>query len=380
MSTSQGSADDVGTWEGIVEALARRYFAPGLTREDICQEARLGVWEGINGWDPDGGRSLKNFIWLTAERSVITAVKTATRGKHGPLNEAQSMDAVLGATESVTLHDLMGGPSTETEALGRAELTELRERIETELTPAEGRALLGPGLGFAYEECGASGKTVDNARQRAKLKLSRPRPAGFRQPQPIGSTLQPDPEETMDTITDPMNPIAEATEEQIAATEEWREAQIAKIREAADAQIEILQEILKRAQALPMNGSSPTQGPPDGGAKRVSGLGAPGAATRTPPPSTASRPASPSPDRPESISGYAQKREERRKALLRVIDEAGKPGIAPRAIEAKVDMPKGARQKLLNALVDEGRVHREGSRKSLRYYGREPEPEDSPAG
>jgi len=155
--------------------LARQYFAPGLTREDIAQEARIGVYKAIVTYDPSRGSSLHTFARLSAERQVITAVKMAQRGKHGPLNDASSLDAPV-AEDGASLGELLPSPprNLASEMTLREELDHLTAHLSTELTALEDESLASIVAGESYdaiaERIGVSVKSIDNAIRRARSK------------------------------------------------------------------------------------------------------------------------------------------------------------------------------------------------------------------
>lgn len=160
-------------------AIAGEYFAPGLTGDDLLQEARIGLWKACR--DYDGRGAFKAFAALCVRRQVITAVVTATRGKHSALNERMSLDAPASQDSSDTalLGDVLpaGGDLPEARVELAEELRELALKM-ARLTELERGAVLHVANGGAYETCalGGSRKAVDNALQRARVKLAEPAP------------------------------------------------------------------------------------------------------------------------------------------------------------------------------------------------------------
>lgn len=159
-----------------------KYFAPGADRDDLVQEAQHGFFKAVRDYKAGQGSGFRNFASLCVERQVVTAVMTATRRKHEPLNAACSYDAPIspGAEEDLTLADLLADPRAlePAEQLAQGEqLLALTAAID-QLTPLEHKALIGVALeGESYEAlaaaAGVSEKTIDNALQRSRRKLVR---------------------------------------------------------------------------------------------------------------------------------------------------------------------------------------------------------------
>lgn len=156
---------------------ARRMFAPGLDDDDLMQEARVGLMKAVRDYRDDGGAAFASFAALCVDRQLATAVKTARRGKHGPLNDS------VGFTWEGEANDLEWEPAAvgadpadryEVKELGLEMLRFLRH----DLSGLEGKAVwLIEAEGLSYDaaaaELGVSVKTLDNAVQRARRKLER---------------------------------------------------------------------------------------------------------------------------------------------------------------------------------------------------------------
>lgn len=177
------AADAVAVCEPLCVWLAGHYWAAGLERDDIIQEGRIGAWKAWKDWREDGGVPWHAFARLCIERQVITAIKTAQRGKHESLSTAVSYDAVRtedGATlaEVIPLHSA----DTPTRVIDRERLQGLLHAVDVELSDVEHVAVLGAFVGLSYDEiaehltpdqlrAARHTKTVDNALQRAWKKL-----------------------------------------------------------------------------------------------------------------------------------------------------------------------------------------------------------------
>ena len=86
----QGSPDAydrlVRRYASFVRLKASSYFLVGGDSEDLIQEGLVGLYKAIRDFRPDRESSFRNFAELCITRQIITAVKTATRNKHTPLN------------------------------------------------------------------------------------------------------------------------------------------------------------------------------------------------------------------------------------------------------------------------------------------------------
>lgn len=162
--------------------IASEYFLWGGERGDLKQEAAHGLVKAVRDYRPDGGASFRTFACLCIRRQVITAVKAATREKHGPLNHAMSFEyrppGAAHDNDDLNLGDLLPSPDPEPQAA--LETTErigaLQTTLADKLTQLERVAILGIAEGVPYEDIAASAgipfKSVDNAAQRARRKLA----------------------------------------------------------------------------------------------------------------------------------------------------------------------------------------------------------------
>ncbi|MDP9376437.1 MAG: RNA polymerase sporulation sigma factor SigH [Actinomycetota bacterium] len=180
----QGSEDAhhrlVRRYHSFVRLKASSYFLIGGDSDDLIQEGLVGLYKAIRDFRSDRESSFRNFAELCITRQIITAVKTATRNKHTPLNGYVSFSAtVAGASEGDTTLDEMLPGSTVwdpvNQVISSEELSSLVDCLSTVLSELESRVL---GLyldGRAYTEIGemldCDAKTVDNALQRVKRKI-----------------------------------------------------------------------------------------------------------------------------------------------------------------------------------------------------------------
>jgi RNA polymerase sporulation-specific sigma factor len=180
----QGSADAyellVRRYYSFVRLKASSYFLIGGDGEDLVQEGLLGLYKAIRDYRSDRESSFRNFAELCITRQIITAVKTATRNKHTPLNGYVSFSSTpAGAAESEpTLDELLPGPGASdpvNQVISSEELRALVACLSTVLSELESRVLSLYLDGHSYtgigEQLGCDCKTVDNALQRVKRKV-----------------------------------------------------------------------------------------------------------------------------------------------------------------------------------------------------------------
>lgn len=168
-------------YKNFVKAKARSYFLIGADREDIIQEGMIGLYKAIRDYDKDKLTSFKAFAELCITRQIITAIKTATRQKHIPLNSYVSLNKPIYDEESDrTLLDVLSGVKiTDPEELiiSREELNNIESKIGEILSDLEWEVLMAYLEGKSYQEIGEElnrdVKSIDNALQRVKRKLER---------------------------------------------------------------------------------------------------------------------------------------------------------------------------------------------------------------
>ncbi len=180
----QGSADAthrlVRRYHGFVRLKASSYFLVGGDGEDLIQEGLLGLYKAIRDYRSDRESSFRNFAELCITRQIITAVKTATRNKHTPLNGYVSFSSTpAGAVDSEpTLDEVLPGSHVHdpvNQVISSEELRSLVACLSTALSELESRVLSLYLDGHSYtligERLGVDAKTVDNALQRVKRKV-----------------------------------------------------------------------------------------------------------------------------------------------------------------------------------------------------------------
>lgn len=168
-------------YKNFVRAKARSYFLIGADREDIIQEGMIGLYKAIRDYKSDKLTSFRAFAELCITRQIITAIKTATRQKHIPLNSYVSLNKPIYDDESDrTLLDIISGHKiTDPEELiiSREELTSMEEKIGEILSELELKVLMLYLQGRSYQEIAIDlkrhVKSIDNALQRVKRKLEK---------------------------------------------------------------------------------------------------------------------------------------------------------------------------------------------------------------
>ena len=165
----------------FVKAKARSYFLVGADREDIIQEGMIGLYKSIRDFKEDKLASFRAFAELCITRQIITAIKTATRQKHIPLNSYVSLDKPIYDEESErTLMDIITSPvidDPEYLMINREDYRYLEQKMAEVLSELEQQVLIRYLEGQSYneisEELNRHVKSIDNALQRVKRKLER---------------------------------------------------------------------------------------------------------------------------------------------------------------------------------------------------------------
>ncbi len=169
-------------YKNFVRSKARSYFLIGADREDIVQEGMIGLFKAMRDYQPDKVTSFKSFAELCIKRQIITAIKTATRQKHIPLNSYVSLNKPVFDDESDrTLYDVMTTNSKELNpehlVIKREELSQIEEKMGEVLSDLEWKVLNAYLEGKSYQEISIEMnkhvKSVDNALQRVKKKLEK---------------------------------------------------------------------------------------------------------------------------------------------------------------------------------------------------------------
>jgi RNA polymerase sporulation-specific sigma factor len=179
---SEGARDELmRRYHGFVRLKASSYFLAGGDAEDLIQEGMIGLFKAIRDFRSDKETSFRSFAELCVTRQIITAIKSATRYKHAPLNTYISFSHTPAGQESdgeCTLGDALPGSTVDEPSIvviSTEELQSLVCALGTGLSKLESDALRLYLEGSSYEqmaaELGCDTKTIDNALQRVKRKV-----------------------------------------------------------------------------------------------------------------------------------------------------------------------------------------------------------------
>ena len=169
----------INKYKNFVRAKARTYFLIGADREDIIQEGMIGLFKAIRDYRYDRQASFRAFAEICVTRQIITAIKTATRQKHIPLNSYVSLNKPVFDEESertlgeVVITEKDGNP--EDLFINQENLMDIESTMNKILSPLEqevvGLYLEGKSYQEIAEQLDRHVKSVDNALQRVKRKL-----------------------------------------------------------------------------------------------------------------------------------------------------------------------------------------------------------------
>jgi len=171
----------ISKYENFVKSKARSYFLIGADKEDIYQEGMIGLYKAIRDFNPEKSTSFKAFAEICVIRQIITAIKTATRQKHIPLNNYISLNKPIYEEESErTLLDVLTGLKiTDPEELmiSKEQIDYIEGKISKVLSGLELEVLTSYLDGKSYQEIASDlerhSKSIDNALQRVKRKLEK---------------------------------------------------------------------------------------------------------------------------------------------------------------------------------------------------------------
>lgn len=171
----------INKYQNFVKAKAKSYFLIGADKEDIYQEGMIGLYKAIRDFKHDKLASFKAFAELCVTRQIITAIKTATRQKHIPLNTYISLNKPIYDEESDrTLLDVLSLAKVsdpEELIISQEELKHIQGEIGEVLSELELEVLESYLDGKSYQEIACDlnrhAKSIDNALQRVKRKLEK---------------------------------------------------------------------------------------------------------------------------------------------------------------------------------------------------------------
>jgi RNA polymerase sporulation-specific sigma factor len=177
---SAAAAELITRYRPFLRSRARSYFLLGADVDDTMQEGMIGLYKAIRDFDPQHDTSFRGFAELCVNRQLITAVKGATRHKHGPLNSYVSLSRPVGSDDEGerVLGDLLpaGALADPAEQVVSSErIRALQSYMDQELSDLEVAVLRMHVDGKSYAEIAGElhrqTKSIDNALQRIKRKL-----------------------------------------------------------------------------------------------------------------------------------------------------------------------------------------------------------------
>ena len=163
----------------MIRGKAHLYFIVGADSEDVIQEGMIGLFKAIHDYSGNREATFKTFAELCINRQILTAVKTASRLKHQPLNDSVSLSTPVDETGGGTLEESLGGDmasNPEAVFMENTLSSLLTDENSTLFSSMERRVLKEYLAGRKYPEIaqslGKSYKAVDNAMQRIRKKIN----------------------------------------------------------------------------------------------------------------------------------------------------------------------------------------------------------------
>ncbi len=168
----------------LVRMKARTYFLIGADHDDIVQEGMIGLFKAIRDYNEDKQSGFRGFSELCITRQMITAIKTATRMKHSPLNSYVSLNRPMYEEEyEMTLLDVLSENARvvnpEEIMINREQYEDTEKKLFKLLSDFEKKVLNYYLQGKSYQDIGEilrrEPKSIDNALQRIKRKIEKMR-------------------------------------------------------------------------------------------------------------------------------------------------------------------------------------------------------------
>lgn len=167
-------------YKDFVKIKAHSYYIVGADRDDIVQEGMIGLYKAIRTYNDCKATSFKSFADICITRQMITAIKTATRKKHSPLNSYVSLNKPsYGDKGSTVIESVTSNQATDPMELfiGKESMDSMEQKLNGLLSTLEKEVLLSYVEGRSYEEIAMElnrrVKSIDNALQRVKRKIER---------------------------------------------------------------------------------------------------------------------------------------------------------------------------------------------------------------
>ncbi len=164
-------------YKNVVRVKTHAYFIVGADRDDLLQEGMIGLYKAVRDYSASCGASFRTFAEMCIHRQIVTAIKTATRQKHIPLNSYISLYKNSEDPERSLIDTLqLTGEDPADTFLGKERAKQMETLLQTALSDFEKRVLSlymdGCSYAQAAERLGRSVKAVDNALQRIKKKMA----------------------------------------------------------------------------------------------------------------------------------------------------------------------------------------------------------------
>ena len=170
----------INRYKELVKSRARMYFIAGADAEDVIQEGMIGLFKAVRDYCSDRDTLFRTFAAVCINRQIITAIKTAKRMKHGPLNNSISLNRPLEESggEKDVIENILAAPVSNPQ-----EMILIQDTID-EITSAMSQILSkfelqvwqlyisGQNYTDIAEKTGKSPKSIDNALQRIKRKIA----------------------------------------------------------------------------------------------------------------------------------------------------------------------------------------------------------------
>ena len=178
---NRGMEHLIEKYRPLVRAKTRSYFLAGADREDIVQEGMIGLFKAVRDYKAEKKIPFRNFADMCINRQIITAVKTATRQKHMPLNTYVSLNKKIFDDDSdkvlIEVIEEVSASNPEKRVISKEEYSFIESLVVELLSPFEKEVLRKYILGVTYQEIAKQlnkpVKSVDNALQRLKKKIEK---------------------------------------------------------------------------------------------------------------------------------------------------------------------------------------------------------------
>lgn len=165
----------IARYRNYVYSKANTYFLVGADKDDVAQEGLIGLYKAAQEYNPSMNCSFKHFAGICISRQIITAIKAATRKKHGPLNSYISLDKPEEYENEETFEGVMEAENPEDIIIGQENLENFECKITKVLSKMEMQVFMYYTQGMSYEEIATfmqkPVKSIDNALCRIKKKL-----------------------------------------------------------------------------------------------------------------------------------------------------------------------------------------------------------------